>query len=429
MVLQDVNDTTPEGFGDDPAPNDNDQYTSMSSSGSGMRFDSSTLPHSIPILGTFMGFSGSTVRLKTEITLKYAERKLGRQLNSEEAQALAYHIYKLEQTKSYYAAAGAAGGAYRAYTTMAKNRYPFYQPKPESINPNQFAFIKGPMAPFARHAWRFSLYLVVAGQMGSIIGQMIAQPIAAVNTSKDPKLEQFGTELKAASATEQTQTRARGQEIQNRRREFERQTRDRNGMGPSPQGQWGKQPPPSAQQAAEDDMSPTAGNEPWGTQPTSSGSWDTFSSEAQNAPQQQSARQQTQSLPSQQQPTRPPPTSSSSSPFDDDASPTGGMFQDEVSQTQQQNQEQGRPGESTWDRLRRGGAPIPGQRPPVQQQSRRAEPAKQEASDSYSFLEGDEERKRERERAQQEFDANMERERQGRDFSGGEGEGEGGRKW
>ena len=352
-----------------------------------------------------MGFSDQAVRMKTEITLKFAERKLGRELYSNEAQALAFHIYQLEQTKSYFAATGAAAGTYRAYATMATNRYPFYQPRAESINPTRFGFVKGPMAPLARHAWRFSLYLLVAGQMGSIIGQMIAQPLAAVNTSKDPKLEQFGNELKAANAVEQSKTAAQGRQIQERKKEFERQTRDRNGMGPSPQGAWGKQQPPA--RPSEDDMSPTAGNEAWGTQPSASGSWDSFSSQAdQSTPQQ-----------SQGPPSRAPPTSSS--PFDDDASPTGGMFQDEVSNGSAQ--QQSRPGESTWDRLRRGAAPTPGQRPP--QQPPRQEPERREQregstlGDSFTFVEGEEERKQSRERAQREFDERLERERQGRDFS------------
>jgi hypothetical protein len=415
MVLQDVNQSAPDSFSDNPYPDQSDPYASTSPpSSSGVRFDSSGLPQPLPIIGTFMGFSDFAVRFKTETTIKYAERKLGRQLNSEESQALAFHIYKLEQTKSYFAASGATAGAYRAYATMGTMRYPFYQPKIESMDPNKFAFLRGPMAQVGRHVWRFSLYLLVAGQMGSIVGQLIAQPMAAVNTSKDPKLEQFGNELKAASAMEKTQTAAQGREIQDRRREFERQTRDRSGMGPSPQAKWGNQPQPPAR-TTEDDMSPTSGNEPWGTQSSESGSWDSFSSQSdQNAPQ-----------PAQGPPSnRRAPPAQASSPFDDDASPTGGLFQEDVSKSSQpQPQDRSRPGESTWDRLRRGGAPLPGQRAP--QQSRR-EPERREQredstlGDSFTFVEGDEERKRERERAQQEFDDRLERERQGRDFASDE---------
>jgi hypothetical protein len=119
-------------------------------------------------------------------------------------------------------------------------------------------------------------------------------------------------------------------------------------------------------------------------------------------------------------PRRAPPASSS--PFDDDdASPTGGMFQDEVNSNSAQ--QQSRPGESTWDRLRRG-APAPQQQ--RAQPPRRPEPERREQregstlGDSYTFVEGDEERKMARERAQQEFDERIERERQGRDFTSDE---------
>ena len=408
MVLQDVENSAADSFTDNPYPSESDPYASSSSS-SGVRFDPSSLPQPIPILGMFMGFSDAAIRFKAETTLKFAERKVGRKLYPYESQALAFHIYQLEQTKSYFAAAGAAAGGWRWYTTWDKMKYPFYQPKIEDINPNKFAFIRGPMAQFARHTWRFSLYVLVAGQMGNIIGQLIAQPIAAVNTSKDPKLEQFAVELKAASHADDQRNAEQGREIRDRRKEFEEQVRNRDGGGPSPQARWGRQAPKQSENT-DDDMSPTGGNE----------SWESFSNTS------------SQSTPQQQQ--RPPPTDAwnrrsppprqsaepSSLPFDDDASPTGGLFQDEVNNPQSQAQPQPRPGESAWDRLRRGGAPAPLQRP---QQPRRVEPERKEErdtstlGDSYTFVEGDEERKRERERAQQEFDARLERERQGKDFS------------
>jgi hypothetical protein len=170
MVLENVNEMSPDSFTDNPSPDQTDPYASSSpSSSSGVRFDATSLPQPLPVIGTFMGFSDRAVRMKTEITLKFAERKLGRNLYSDEAQALAFHIYQLEQTKSYFAATGAAAGAYRAYATMATNRYPFYQPKAESIDPTKFGFIRGPMAPMARHAWRFSLYLL-RGRWAPLLG-------------------------------------------------------------------------------------------------------------------------------------------------------------------------------------------------------------------------------------------------------------------
>jgi hypothetical protein len=419
MVLEDIENTAPEGFSDNPYPSSDDPYASASPPSSGARFDASTLPQPLPIIGTFMGFSDRAVRFKTETTLKFAERKVGRQLNSEEAQALAYHIYQLEQTKSYFAATGAAAGTYQWYRTWDKMKYPFYQPKVEDIDRNKFGPIKGNMAQFARHTWRFSLYVLVAGQMGNIIGQLLAQPLAAVNTSNDPKLEQFGQELKASSHAEGQRTAQQGREIQDRRREFQEQVRNRAGGGPSPQARWGKQPQENGDGG--DDMSPTAGNETWGTQSAGTDTWESFSNDtSQSTSQRQQGPPSTEAWNRQPSPRR-QSAQPSSLPFDDDASPTGGLFQDEVNNPHSQPQPQARPGESSWDRLRRGGAPAPLQKP--QQQSRRAEPERREQregstpGDSYTFVEGDDERAMERQRAQQEFDARLERERQGRDFN------------
>ncbi|RAR04304.1 hypothetical protein DDE83_007877 [Stemphylium lycopersici] len=430
MVLEDVDNTASEGFTDNPYPSSNDPYASPPApSASGARFDARNLPHPLPVIGTFMGFSERAVRFKTETTLKFAERKVGRQLNAEEAQALAFHIYKLEQTKSYFAATGAAAGTYQWYRTWDKMKYPFYQPKVEDIDRNKFGPVRGPMAQFARHAWRFSLYVVVAGQMGSIIGQLIAQPLAAVNTSNDPKLEQFGVELKASSHADGQRNAQQGREIEDRRREFQEQVRNRSGGGPSPQARWGKQPQAQNDDAA-DDMSPTAGNEAWGSAPPPAESWETYSNESTQPPSQRRQAPPPTGAWNRQPPSKLQPQQSSSPFDDDDASPTGGIFQDEVnnpqSQSQTQSQDQGRPGESSWDRLRRGGPPVPLQRPQPPQ-SRRAEPQRREQKegstlgDSYTFVEGDEERSRERDSAQQEFDARLERERQGRDFDSDDG--------
>ncbi|EDU39900.1 hypothetical protein PtrSN002B_006123 [Pyrenophora tritici-repentis] len=420
MVLEDVENTAPESFGDDPQPSLNDAYSSTPTSRpNGHRFDASTLPRPLPVIGSFMGFSSAAVRFKTETTLKFAEQKVGRQLNPEEAQALAFHIYKLEQTKSYFAATGAMAGTWQWYRTWDKMKYPFYQPKVEDIDKNKFGPFTGVRAQFARHAWRWALYVVVAGQMGSIIGQLIAQPLAAVNTSNDPKLVQFGVELKASSHADRKKNEQMGREIGDKRRQFEEQVKNRSGGGPSPQPSWGKHP--KAQN--DDDMSPTAGNESWGSD---ADSWESFSEEKpQPKPRTQGPPPPSQAW-NRQPPSQRQPESSSSLPFDDD-SPTGGLFQDEVNNPKPESQAQSG---SSWDRLRRGDAPVPLQTPRRQPYPSRAVPERKEQregstlGDSFSFVEGDEERSRERERAQQEFDARIEKERQGRDFNSDEG-----KKW
>jgi hypothetical protein len=290
---------------------------------------------------------------------------------------------------------------------MSTYQYPFYKPKVESIDHNKFGPIKGPMANMARQSWRFVMYALVAGQMGSIIGQVISQPMAAKATSEDPKLEQFGQELKAASSRDQQQNTERGRMIEERRKDFEeRKAKEKTGGTLPPYSGWSQD---SKQQTSNyDDMSPTSGNESWGD----------FSSDAP----QSSPPQQQQFSSSTNARTRPSP---SSSPFDSDASPTGGLFQEEASSPSAPAQPQSRPGESSWERLRRGGA-APVQPPRPVDNSRRRVPERQEGSgstvgDDFTFVEGREERTREKERAQREFDERLERERQGRDFSGDEG--------
>jgi hypothetical protein len=66
MVLEDIENTAPEGFSDNPYPSSDDPYASASPPSSGARFDASTLPQPLPIIGTFMGFSDRAVRFKTE---------------------------------------------------------------------------------------------------------------------------------------------------------------------------------------------------------------------------------------------------------------------------------------------------------------------------------------------------------------------------
>ena len=426
MVLQDVENTAPDSFSDNPSPSDNDPYASPSSSSlaTGERFDASSMPRPIPIIGPFIGFSERALRFKADTTLKFAEKKLGRTLHPEEAQALAFHIYKLEKSKSYYAAGGAAGGVYRWYATMNTYQYPFYKPKIESIDVNKFGPIKGPAANLARHTWRFGLYTLVAGQMGNIIGQLIAQPIAAYETSVDPKLEQFGAEIKAASGRDERTNEQRGRMIEERRKDFEARRRQEGTGGMTPpygaRGRERRQAAPPADGDG-DDMSPTAGNEPWNSSPSSS-SWDDFTDDsAQPASQRQPAlsnnARSRQHSPYQSTQS---PAASSSSPFDDDASPTGGLFHSETTNTQAQPSS--RPGESSWDRLRRGASPPSSQGAPQQERIQRFASSRQSGAegstvgDNFTFVEGKEQRDIERERAQREFDERLERERRGRDF-------------
>ena len=217
---------------------------------------------------------------------------------------------------------------------MSTYQYPFYKPTVEKIDPNKFGPIKGPRANLVRHTWRFGLFAVVAGMMGDFVGQLIAQPIAAYETSVDPKLEQFGAEIKAAGSRDQKANVERGRMIEERRKDFEARRRQEGTGGMTPpyggRGQERRQTPPPA--GDDDDMSPTAGNEAWGSA-AASNSWGDFSSEEQPRaqPERRANSPRARQQPSYQSSQAPP--ESSSLPFDDDASPTGGLFHSETTST------------------------------------------------------------------------------------------------
>ena len=407
MVLQDLGDTPQEGFGDNPYPSDNDPYSnsSLPSPASGHRYDANQLPQPIPILGPFIGFSSSVLSFKTNGTIDFAEKKIGRQLTYQEAHALAYHCYRMEQTKSYFTAAGLAVGTWRWYTTMAVNRYPMYLPKPESVNPNRFMFITGPLAQPFRHGWRFLLYGIVAGEVGKMIGSIYAQPKAAQDTSRDPQLGEFAKDLKKALQGNSVQGRAQGMNQEGTTTQKGQQQGGTQTLPPhAGQPRWGRRPPPQPQPQSQapvvddDDMSPTAGNDPWSSSTTTDSFGDSgFSADRANTQPTQDPVQP--SAPTNAYDRRPARRN------DYDASPTGGLSKDD-------SQNQPNSGESAWERLRRGAnRPIP-------QGSFNRE--KQEGStnaDGFTFAESDDDRKRAQEQAQREFDRRLERERQGKNFN------------
>ncbi|KAF2637041.1 hypothetical protein P280DRAFT_136980 [Massarina eburnea CBS 473.64] len=387
MVLHDT-DAPPDSFSDNPYPSADDPYANPSGAAS---FDASSLPHPIPIVGPLLGFSAGAVRFKTESTVKFAELRLKRQLTYEEAHALSEHLYRLEAKKSYYTAAAAGLGTWRWYTTMDTARFPLYQPK--EIDVNKFLFVKGPMAQYARHSVRLFFYLFAAGELGKLFGQVSAQPVAAHDTANDPRLSQFSADLKAA-VERTTGQGARGIAEQVHQQAEAAREASKSINGQPPRRPFNTQKPAST---SADDMSPTMGAEPWSS--SSESAWEDSSSASDT----QSQPQPRQTPPSWGK--RPSPQQS-----DDDASPTGGLFQNEV-------QSSSRPGESAWDRLRRGAAPPSQQRPPTGAPSQKPPRDGDSLGDSFTFAESDDERKKGQERAQREFDARIELERQGKDFS------------
>lgn len=399
MVLQDVG-TPGDSFSDNPYPSDNNAYTSTAPDGQ-RYFDATNLPQPVPLVGPLLGFSSRAVRLRTEATIAYGEQRLRRSLTPEEALALAGHLYKLEQTKSYFTAASVSAGVYRWYSTWESNKYPFFKPKPESIDPNKFMFVRGPMASYARHSWRFACYTLVASELGKLAGTVFGQPAAGKATLQDPRLQQFSVELRDSitSETARAHNRTAKSSADERRAEWEAAAKARADGNGNAETQSSVRKPTYAG----DDMSPTAGNESWPS--SSENSWgESGSPELAPASSDSAPPTPPRQQPYSQRSRRPARRD------EDDASPTGGMFQDEV-------QRESRPGESAWDRLRRGGVPAQQGPPRGSQPPHREQREGSTLGDSFTFVESDDDRKREKERAQREFDARVEQERKGQEFN------------
>lgn len=385
MVLQDTGAPPPESFSDNPNSSENDPWSSPAPSSdsttkSKYSYDSSKFPQPVPVLGPLIGYSASTVRWRVDDTLKYAEKAMHRPLTHDEATALAGHLYVAEQQRSYFTAAGLGIGVWRWHATRQKNGYPFYTPKPEKVDPNKFLFLRDAFAQAGRSAFRFGVWAAFSMMGLSIIGSMYTSPTAARAAAEDPKLQALRKALQVR--------------VQQRQPPYGTNPIDQSTPASSEEKlpphagapRWGRTPSPAPRAPVQagpgdDDMSPTAGNDPWPSPAESS-----WSSEPAQTQQPQTSYQVLQQRKQRQQPAA----------DHDDVSPTGGMFQEET----QAN-------ESAWERLRRGGASA--------QSSQQGE--KSNLGDSWTFAESDEERKRAREKAQREFDARLERERLGKDFN------------
>ncbi|PVI02085.1 hypothetical protein DM02DRAFT_318609 [Periconia macrospinosa] len=399
MVLEEL-DSPPDSSSTASGSPGNDAYSSNQSPQFYVNAESLQKRLPLPMLGN----SESQMRLKLQLLLQGTSNGMGRPVTADEAQAFASHIYDMEAKKSYYGAAGGLAGIYRWYDTMKTNQYPFYAPK--NVDPNKFLWIKGPFAQIARHSWRLACYWIVATELGKTIGHFVMQPITTKAIVDDPRLRQVVEDTKAAGRANASGMRP---DITNRRREMQG-----NSSGASSRNQ-------AQATGSDDDMSPTAfADGPWNSSTNSPDfPHDDDSSNRPSGP-----FPQNPSPAWSRRPLPPPPQQQQKQqPFDDDASPTGGLFQAETQESANAPGSTESTG-SAWERLRRGGSLPPIQRPPPPgRPPRRAQPEDSTIGDSFTFANSDEERQRAQEQAQREFDERLERERQGKDFN------DEGRRW
>lgn len=392
MVLQDVSSSPTESLTDEPYPSDNDPYSTSTAPGDlrlEIYFDQ--LPRPIPILAPVLGYSNKAFRETTVGYLQTAMAIAQQKLTQDEGMAMAYHIAKKQQIASYGAAAGLFAGVFRWYRGNDTFRFPFYTPNPEKFDPYKFWKFKGPQAKAMWNGTRLLAFTILGKFLGELFAANYATASAAVNVQRDPRLADFNAVLKDKI-----------KEAQARRREQAGHESQPGRHIPAPTLSTDNK------SAGEDDMSPSAGNEAWSDQDAYGSSG--FGSETQERGVEVRPRISPYNNRSD--------VTSKSSSYDDDASPTGGMFAAEA-----QNEKSS--GGSAWDRIRKDAATgkVPqGQPSTPKSWSTPAQKEQKEGStlgDSFSFSSTDEERQLAKSEAQREFDERIERERSGGDFNDG----------
>ncbi|KAL2016840.1 hypothetical protein VTK56DRAFT_2915 [Thermocarpiscus australiensis] len=311
---------------------------------------------------------------------------LGRQLTTEEADALAYHRSRLCSRLAW------APPAWMAITVLLLRRgqksfrFPFYTPKPASFNPTYFPararpLITGRPAVITWHLLRAVAYAIPLNILVTSIFQSFSETSYIVSVLADPKLK----------AIREAATRPRD-------RRHPAQTSRVPHRFPQGEGMGSSQPTPSQSYRQEYDGSAT---------------WDT----PEQQQQQQRPPQWPQGAPESQG------ALENDDPFlFDDASPVapGQRQPQRPSASSASSTGEG----SAWERLRQRAQS--GEAGQIQGDQRGQSRGQQQTTEQYTYSQSERDKAYAREQAQKEFDAMLERERRGLGDSGGSG-GSGGR--
>ncbi|KAF4549211.1 Hypothetical protein D9617_23g006260 [Elsinoe fawcettii] len=404
MVLQEATEPTSDsGFSDSPPPSDfsfdsNDQQEigGGTSATEQWRINLGGLPKPIGVFGPTGWDTPARIDLLKK-SLGESRAILGRPFRQDEIDALSFKFAKSVTIASYAYPTGLVAGALWTYSGRESFKFPFYNPGgKEWFNPDKFSILRGSQARAAWHGLRFSTYAGFAMFLGIFFWGSVASTTDVAGTVTDPRLKDFREALKT-------------------------KMQQRQGGIPQPQ---------PMQRTSVD---------------TQDGRMDSQASKAANV--WERARQ------SRQEMSRPAPSASQ----DDDMSPTGGAFMDDIapgdgetgllSDTQMQMNERRQQYESraadrdarpnspppqtprrtspqptqerrdsavqtggTWERLRREAA-AKGNDGTQREQHQRST-----VGDSFAFSRSEEDRQLAQSEAQRDFDARIERERQGGNF-------------
>lgn len=411
MVLDDASPTA-DTFADNTPVNDNDPYSTTTSSSGYSSGDLGRLPEyvqprlyprAIPILGPLEGYNDAFFTSQILAEAKTVSQYLQRPLHPQEWHAVAHHTCKFYAITSYAVPVGVTAGYWRSETTKNEFRFPFFKP---DKNPDFFLkFPGGFQGSSAISCWHFAR-ATCYGMVGALVAKLI---FASYATSTSVTGRLYDPRLKELVETLRKNKQGQNQDTVTR---------------------------PSVRT---DPNLPQTRGSAWERARAAVNSGSAATNGGVVGDQQMGERQMQQQAPPDQ-----PPSESFGSTFDTNqsASQPVGFDQGNATPTASadaRSASRSGPGETSWQRIRRGNAPAqaPGQaRRPLQGSGGDAwARARGDASpvgngfqgeqregstvgDSYSFSASEEERQLAQNEAQREFDQRVEKERQGRDFSG-----------
>ncbi|KAF2401458.1 hypothetical protein EJ06DRAFT_529583 [Trichodelitschia bisporula] len=371
MVLEDIS----------PPPSTDDFSTTSPSSA----IDFSALPKPLPLIGLLTGRTNARLKQVIEHNKANAERLMRRSMTPTEAQAFATHVASANRTTSVGSFIGLAGGVYRAYTTRATYRFPYWQPKPEQFNPDNVFGLRGQASHNLVHALRYTSYGAAGLFLGFFLTDISASARLAVNVATDERLADFRKSIEQYAKERGAQ---RGQTVPEAQQPAREQPREAKA--------WNA---PRRADDSDDDMSPQARVE------ADSGLMD--DAQARGYEGRQRARQDDDA------------TARSTFSIDKVAQQPKGFSETYSSEGETSPQRDDGPSGSAWERIRRqaGGGGQSGSQARWQKPEATGE---KQPWDSFSFEKTEEERQLAKAEAQREFNKRIERERQGKDFDEGE---------
>ncbi|EME78333.1 uncharacterized protein MYCFIDRAFT_37270 [Pseudocercospora fijiensis CIRAD86] len=352
--------------------------------------------HSPPVITAIQG------------TCKQASGILGRPVNQQEADALAYHMGRAIRIGGYGPPIGIAIGTVLAYRGIPKMRFPGYTPGAK-FNAEKFGPIKGALAKRMWQMMRFNAYWLVGALVGDILFGSYALTVGSTARLMDPRLKEFaeairtraknGSPIEGSGERDHTAGPRNGETMdmaKQRRRAQEAQDAWRRRR----QEATGQA---SASSTQGDDMSPTGGA--FGSEYLDLGSAPVTDTGMMSDDQVRRSSQRLEALQRADYAER--NESAQSRPQ------TRPQRTEEKSQSTQ-NTSLPKSGGSAWERIRQqaasGGQQQSGTRNTA---SSRSSPS----SDSFSFSSSEEDKQLARGEAQRDFDARLEQERQGKDFN------------